>query len=69
MQELKLNVDSRFDKTLSDLVQGNDDADNKADVVQRAVATYKYFRNIPAGAKIQVVDDKGNLLVSDVAVP
>ena len=69
MTELSFNVDNKFDKTLSDLVESNDAASNKADVIQRAVATYKYFRGIPSGAKIQVVDQNGTVITPNVAVP
>jgi len=69
MPELKLNIDDKFDKALADLVKSNDDAKTKADVVQRAVATYQYFRDIPPGQKIQVVDSTGNVIESDLKVP
>jgi hypothetical protein len=69
MPELRLNIDDKFDQTLSDLVKSNDDAKTKADVVQRAVATYQYFRAVPPGQKIQVVDSAGNVVESDLKVP
>jgi hypothetical protein len=69
MPELKLNIDDKFDNALTELVKNNDDAKTKADVVQRAVATYQYFRTIPPGQKIQVVDDAGNVIESDLKVP
>jgi hypothetical protein len=69
MPELKLNIDDKFDKALQDLVNGNDEAKTKADVVQRAVATYQYFRDIPKDQKIQVVDSAGHVIESDLKVP
>ena len=69
MTELRFNVDRKFNQTLSDLVESNDSAKNTADVVQRAVATYKYFGSLPEGAKIQIVGGDGQVLVRDVAVP
>lgn len=69
MAELRFNVDQKFQKTLSDLAENNNGAENQADIIKRAVATYKYFRDIPEGFKIQVVDDKGDVLMPDVTVP
>jgi hypothetical protein len=70
MPDLKLDIDDKFDSTLKDLVDKNADAKNKADVIQRAVATYKYFRDLPPGQKIQVVDSAtGNVVDGDLKVP
>ena len=70
MPELKLNIDSKFDKTLSDLVDSNDAAKTKADVIQRAVSTYQYLRtSLPKGSKIQVVDPSGAIVENDLQIP
>ena len=70
MPELRFNIDNTFDKTLKDLVSTNDNAKTEADVLQRAVATYKYLRSdLPEGSKIQIVDSAGNVTESDLQVP
>jgi hypothetical protein len=70
MPELKLNIDKTFDQTLQDLIKSNDNAKDEADVVQRAVATYKYLRSdLPKGAKIQIVDSNDKVLEPDLKVP
>jgi uncharacterized protein YcgI (DUF1989 family) len=70
MPDLKLNIDDKFDQSLSDLVKTNDEAKTKADVIQRAVATYQYLRTgLPKGSKIQVVDPSGNIVETDLQIP
>jgi hypothetical protein len=70
MPDLKLNIDTKFERTLQDLVPSSSGAKNEADIVQRAVATYKYLKtDLPKGAKIQVVDDAGNTIEADLQLP
>jgi hypothetical protein len=44
MPRFSIDVDDAFDATLNSLVQGTD-ATTKADVIRRAVATYKYLKD------------------------
>jgi hypothetical protein len=70
MPDLKFSVDKVFDQNLKDLVKSNPDAENEADVVQRAVATYKYLRkDLPPGAKIQIVGPNNDVLENDLKIP
>ncbi len=72
MPDLTIQMDTKFDLTLSQLVQENPNALDKADIVQRAVATYKYFQEaLNKNQKIQLVDgsDPTRILQADVRLP
>lgn len=72
MPDLTLEMDKKFDTTLSQLVQENPNAQDKVDIVQRAVATYKYFHDaVNNNMRIQLVDvsDPTKILQADVRLP
>ena len=56
-----IEFDDAFDKTLTDLKDGTD-ATTKADVIRRAVATYKVLKGETAkDGEIAVTDKNGNI--------
>ena len=63
MNRLTFDVDDKFDKTLDDLVNDtNQLSGTKADVVRRAVATYKYLKDKEKeGNKIAITDQSGEV--------
>ena len=70
MPRFSIDVDSAFDKTLNDLVASTD-ATTKADVIRRAVASYKYLKDElkeDQSSKISLTDSKGNVK-KDVILP
>ena len=70
MPRFSFEVDTAFDNTLNSLIDGTD-ATTKADVIRRAVASYKYLKdelkNNP-GAKVSVTDATGGVK-KDVVLP
>jgi hypothetical protein len=70
MPRFSIDVDDAFDETLNSLVQGTD-ATTKADVIRRAVASYKYLKDElknDKNAKISVTDKAGEVK-KDVILP
>lgn len=65
MPNLNLQIDSNFDQTLQDMVDTKgQDSQTKADVIRRAVATYKYLKDEELkGKKITVQGDAGEQVV------
>lgn len=67
MPRMTLDMDDKFNQTLSDLAQGT----TKAEVIRRAIASYKYFKNELNGGdgrRISIRDASGNIL-NDVVLP
>jgi predicted transcriptional regulator len=61
MAKYTIEFDDAFDKTLTDLKEGTD-ATTKADVIRRAVATYKVLKNETAkDGEIAVTDKSGKV--------
>ncbi len=63
MPRFSIDVDSAFDKTLNELIESTD-ATTKADVIRRAVASYKYLKDELKDNKsvnISVTDTDGNV--------
>jgi hypothetical protein len=70
MPRFSIDVDDTFDATLNSLIQGTD-ATTKADVIRRAVASYKYLKDElknDQNAKISVTDKSG-AVKKDVILP
>ena len=67
MPRMTLDMDDTFNQTLSDLAKGS----TKADVIRRAIASYKYLKNElnnSDGRRISIRDASGNIL-NDVVLP
>ena len=67
MPRMTFDMDDTFSKTLADLAQGT----TKAEVIRRAIASYKYFKsevNGNDGKRISIRDNAGNVL-NDVVLP
>ena len=72
MAKLILQTDDQFESTLTKLVNDNPDANSKADIVQRAVATYKYFQDaIKNNQQIQLVDGRNpaSIVAANIKLP
>ncbi len=67
MPRMTLDMDDKFNQTLADLAQGS----TKAEVIRRAIQSYKYFKSEVNGAdgkRISIRDAAGNVL-NDVVLP
>ena len=61
MPRFTIDIDSKFDNALASLVDGTD-ATTKADVIRRAVASYKYLKdNLKDGEPVSIMDKDGNI--------
>jgi metal-responsive CopG/Arc/MetJ family transcriptional regulator len=69
MPRFSIDVDSAFDNTLNELVKDTN-ATTKADVIRRAVASYKYLKDEEKNqdSKISVTDNNGNVK-KDIVLP
>jgi predicted transcriptional regulator len=69
MPRFSIDVDSAFDDTLNELVK-NTSATTKADVIRRAVASYKYLKDEEKNqnSKISVTDNSGKVK-KDIVLP
>ena len=65
MPRYTIDFDDKFDTTLTDLINSTD-SKTKADVIRRAVATYKYLKDNAEGNKVVITDKGGN---KDVILP
>ena len=68
MPRFSIDVDDAFDATLNGLVK-NTDATTKADVIRRAVASYKYLKDELSKdptARVSLTDKSGT---KDVILP
>jgi hypothetical protein len=66
MPRYTIDFDDTFDKTLTDLMKSSG-AKTKADVIRRAVASYKYLKNEEGEGKVSVTKD--GKIVKDVVLP
>lgn len=67
MPRYTIDFDDNFDKTLTDLTNSTD-AKTKAEVIRRAVASYKYLKTQEAAdSKVSVTKD--GKIVKDVILP
>lgn len=67
MPRYTIDVDDNFDQTLNDLVKSTQ-ATTKADVIRRAVASYKYLQSeTPGDHKVSIT--KGGKILKDVVLP
>jgi hypothetical protein len=68
MARFTLDTDQQFDKTLTDLV--NMTGGTKADVLRRAVSTYKYLKDADQSPdqKVSITNESGQVL-KDIILP
>jgi len=67
MPRYTIDFDDNFDKALTELTNSTD-AKTKAEVIRRAVASYKYLKNQESGdSKVSVTKD--GKIVKDVILP
>jgi hypothetical protein len=68
MPRFTIDIDDKFNETLSALAKGT----SKADVIRRAVASYQYLKsevgNGHPGKRISITDAAGNIQ-KDVVLP
>ncbi len=61
MPRFTIDLDDKFNETLTNLANGG----NKADVIRRAVATYQYLKSeVPDGStdkRVTITDNKGKV--------
>ena len=67
MARFTLDTDKQFDKTLAELVDMT--GGTKADVLRRAVATYKYLKTEDQDSTKKVSITQNGNIVSDVILP
>jgi hypothetical protein len=68
MARFTIDTDQQFDQNLNDLV--NMTGGTKADVLRKAVATYKYLKTEDQKAENKVsITNKDNVVVKDVILP
>ena len=68
MAKYTIDFDDEFDQTLSHL-KDTTDAKTKADVIRRAVASYKYLKSQTAEGKEVSVTDKSGKVEKNVILP
>ena len=63
-----LDLDQGLDKTLSDLAETK--GTSKAEIIKRALATYKYIsgETAQAGKKVSITDG-GDTVLKDIVIP
>jgi hypothetical protein len=68
MPRLTLDIDDKFNQSLTELANGT----TKAEVIRRAVATYQYLKSqVPdqsSGKRVSITDADGNVQ-KDVILP
>lgn len=68
MARFTIDTDQQFDQNLTDLV--NMTGGTKADVLRRALATYKYLKTEDQQPENKVsITNKDNVVVKDVVLP
>lgn len=65
MPRYTIDFDDKFDSTLSELIHSTD-SKTKADVIRRAVATYKYLKDNAKENKVVITSKDGD---KDVILP
>ena len=68
MPRYTIDFDDKFDSALSSLV-GTTDASTKADVIRRAVASYKYLKDQTAGDANLSITRQDGTVIKDVVLP
>lgn len=68
MPRYTIDFDDNFDKTLTELTNSTD-AKTKADVIRRAVASYKYLKGQESSDSKVSVTTKDGKIVKDVILP
>jgi hypothetical protein len=68
MPRYTIDFDDSFDKTLNDLTKSTD-ATTKADVIRRAVASYKYLKTHASGDNKVSITTKDGKVVKDIVLP
>jgi predicted transcriptional regulator len=68
MAKYTIDFDDDFDKTLSEL-KDSTDATTKADVIRRAVASYKFLKSQTAADKEVAITDKSGKVEKSVVLP
>lgn len=68
MAKYTIDFDDDFDNTLSEL-KDSTDATTKADVIRRAVASYKFLKSQTAQGKDVAVTDKSGKVEKSVVLP
>jgi hypothetical protein len=66
MARFTIDTDQQFDQNLNDLV--NMTGGTKADVLRKALATYKYLKTEDQQNKVSITN-KDNVVVKDVILP
>ncbi len=65
MTTYTMDMDAKFEQTLSDLAKGS----SRADVIRNAVATYKYLKSkVPAGSSDNVAISNKEGVVQQVVI-
>ncbi|HVI07854.1 MAG TPA: hypothetical protein VND65_06125 [Candidatus Binatia bacterium] len=68
MARFTIDTDQQFDRNLADLVKLT--GGTKADVLRKALATYKYLKTEDQSPDNKVsITDKNNTIVKDVILP
>ena len=68
MSRFTIDTDQQFDQNLTDLV--NMTGGTKADVLRKALATYKYLKTEDQQSQNKVsITNKDNVVVKDVILP
>lgn len=68
MPRFTIDIDDKFDQTLNDLMK-NTDAKTKADVIRRAVASYKYLKTGGNADGELTVTTKDGKVIKNVVLP
>lgn len=68
MPRYTIDFDDNFDKTLNDLTKSTD-ATTKADVIRRAVASYKYLKTNASGDNKVSITTKDGKVLKDIVLP
>jgi predicted transcriptional regulator len=68
MPKYTIDFDDEFDKSLSEL-KDSTDATTKADVIRRAVASYKFLKSQTAADKEIAITDKNGKVEKSVVLP
>jgi len=68
MPRYTIDYDDNFDKALNELTKSTGAA-TKAEVIRRAVASYKYLKTHSAGDNKVSITDKDGKVLKDVVLP
>jgi len=68
MPRYTIDFDDSFDQTLNELTKTTD-AKTKADVIRRAVASYKYLKSNGSGDNKVSITNKDGKVLKDIVLP